>query len=311
MRYKLAIFDMDGTILNTIEDLTTSLNFALKNMGYPEHTEDEVKFFVGNGLHKTVERAVPAGISEDDLERTFYIFKAHYEEHSEVATDAYPGITELLKTLRKAGVKTAVVSNKLDGVVKSLADKYFPNLFDIAIGQQEGLETKPSPDEVNLCLNTLKIYKEDAVYIGDSNVDVETAKNAKMDLIAVDWGFRSREFLLDLGVDTVVSSAYEIEKLVLTDLSSVKNIICPDCGAEFPDNRDRCPYCGNIYYPAAERAYMDHLNEIRDEVDDLSFIPGKETKREIKKTIKRLLIAMGIIVLILAVVEIISIIVMY
>ena len=215
MRYKLAIFDMDGTILNTIKDLTNALNFALSDMGLPVHTEEEVKLYVGNGLHKTMERAVPDGTGKEDLERCFCIFKAYYEEHSEDTTDVYPGVAKLLRNLKNAGVKTAVVSNKVDGVVKSLADKYFPNLFDMAVGECEGLEKKPAPDEVEYVLDKLNMDKADAVYIGDSNVDAKTAANAGLDLIAVDWGFRSRQFLEELNIGTIVSTACEIEKLVL------------------------------------------------------------------------------------------------
>ena len=298
MRYKLAIFDMDGTILNTIEDLTDAVNYALAKFNMPLRTIEEVKFCVGNGLHKTVERAVPEGTSPELVEKIYEIFVPYYQAHSEVKTAPYPGVVELLKTLKSNGVKTAVVSNKRNDTVQALAYKYFPDLFDVAIGEKEGLNPKPAPDAVNLVLSTLRIHKDDAVYIGDSNVDVQTAENSKMDVIAVDWGFRSRAFLADLGVDSIVSSAYEIEKLILTDLSAVKMVYCSACGAEFMDNRDRCPACGMIYEPAAERIYMDKLQGIRDDVDNLGLIPGQETVKEIKKTGKKVTIILISILLV-------------
>lgn len=301
MRYRLAIFDMDGTILNTIEDLTNSLNFALSKMNLPTKSVDEVKFCVGNGLHKTVERAVPEGSTDDLVEKVYDIFVPHYRTHSEVKTAPYPGVIELIRTLKSEGVKTAVVSNKRNETVQTLADKFFPGLFDMALGEKDGVNPKPAPDAVYMVLNTLKIHKSDAVYIGDSNVDAETARNSGLDLIAVDWGFRSRKFLEDLDIDCIVSSAYEIEKLILTDLSAVKKVYCSACGAEFMDNRDRCPACGMLYEPAAERIYMDKLEGIRDDVDNLGLVPGQETVKELKKTGKRVAIIVASIVLVIGV----------
>lgn len=219
MKYKLAIFDMDGTILNTIEDLTDATNHTLSLYGMPTHTIEEVKFFVGNGIKTLLSRAVPEGTDDDTIQKLYDTFLPYYKEHCQDKTKPYDGILELIKTLKAAGCKTAVVSNKTDSAVKELAEKYFPGLFDIAIGENEaaGIAKKPAPDEVNLALNALKIDRNDSVYIGDSNVDVETAKNSNMDLIAVDWGFRSHTFLAKMGVSIIVSTPIEISNIILSD----------------------------------------------------------------------------------------------
>lgn len=288
MRFQLAIFDMDGTILNTLEDLTDATNFALSSHGYPTHTIDEVRYYVGNGIRKTVERALPPGTPTEIIDAVYETFIPYYNMHNQDKTAPYPGIVELLRSLRKAGCKTAVVSNKADDAVQALVQEFFPGLFDIALGEKEGINKKPAPDEVNMVLKKLDIHHSQAVYIGDSDVDIATAENSNLDIIAVDWGFRGRTFLEENGAEIIVSSAYEIEKIILTDLSTVKNVHCPNCGAIFPDNRDRCPHCQTMYEPGAERVYMDKLEGIRDAVDDLGSIPGKETTAEVKKIFDKL-----------------------
>jgi len=219
MKYKLAIFDMDGTILNTIEDLCDATNYTLSLYGMPTHTIDEVKFFVGNGILTLLSRAVPKGTDEETVKKLYETFLPYYQKHCQDKTKPYDGIVELIQILKAAGCKTAVVSNKTDIAVKELANTYFPNLFDIAIGENEaaGIAKKPAPDEVDLALNALGIDRKDSVYIGDSNVDVETAKNSMMDLIAVDWGFRSHSFLVEMGVSTIVSTPTEILNIILSE----------------------------------------------------------------------------------------------
>ena len=174
MRYKLAVFDMDGTILNTLEDLADSTNYALKANGLPERTIDEVRRFVGNGIRLLIERAVPAD-SEPEL---FETFKKYYKTDCAVKTRPYDGIKEVLVSLRKAGCLTAVVSNKADFAVQDLCKDYFDGLFDFAVGEREGIKKKPAPDSVYEVLTKLKTKKEDAVYIGDSDVDFATSVNA-------------------------------------------------------------------------------------------------------------------------------------
>ena len=214
MKYQLIIFDMDGTILDTLEDLADSLNVTLEKNGYKKRTLAEVRSFVGNGLRKLMERGVGQAISEEELDRLCAQHKEYYSLHCMDKTKPYEGITELLKKLRKAGCKTAVVSNKADYAVQKLVEQYFNGLFDIAVGEKPSVRRKPAPDSVNEVLRQLQIPKENAVYIGDSDVDVETARNVNMDCIAVDWGFRDRDYLHSIGAETIVSSMAELEASV-------------------------------------------------------------------------------------------------
>lgn len=214
MKYELIIFDMDGTILDTLEDLKNSMNYTLRLHNMPERTLDEIRSFVGNGIRKLIERAVPEGTSEHRIYEIHGDFMKHYGEHCADFTKPYDGVNELIAELRKRGYKTAVVSNKADGAVQDLCVQYFSNLFDLAIGERPELAKKPAPDMVNLALNELNISREKAIYIGDSDVDVSTAQNSNLDMIAVDWGFRTREFLMEQGAETIVSKPEEILGLV-------------------------------------------------------------------------------------------------
>lgn len=215
MRYKLAVFDLDGTILNTLDDLAVSLNYALKSSGFPERSIDEVRNFVGNGIRKLIERGVPPGTDVSAADRVHRDFTMHYKEHCADRTRPYDGITGLLGRLRMSGCLTAVVSNKADYGVRELCARYFPGMFDYAVGEREGIRKKPAPDSVNEVLKRLGISKEEAVYIGDSDVDIETAKNAGMDCIGVEWGFRGREFLEAHGAKVIVAKTEDIEKIIL------------------------------------------------------------------------------------------------
>lgn len=215
MKYKLAVFDMDGTILNTIDDLAVSLNFVLKKNGYPERTLEEVLSFVGDGLGKLIERGLPAGESPQTVERILADFKEYYAVHCTDKTRPYDGIVQLLKELRMAGCLTAVVSNKADDAVAELCEKYFKGLFDCAVGERKGIARKPSPDPVNAVLEKLGVSRQEAVYIGDSDVDIQTAANSHMDAIIVDWGFRERDFLAKFGAKTIVSTTDEVKRLIL------------------------------------------------------------------------------------------------
>lgn len=215
MKYKLAIFDMDGTILNTIDDLAASLNFVLEKSGFPARTMDEVISFIGNGLRKLIERGVPEGTDSETVDKVLADFKEYYAVHCADKTAPYDGIIELLENLRRNGCLTAVVSNKADDAVQELCRKYFDGLFDYAVGERSGILRKPAPDSVNEVLEKLNVKRENAVYIGDSDVDIKTAENAGMDSIIVEWGFRERDFLLKKGAKTIVSAAKEIEDIVL------------------------------------------------------------------------------------------------
>ena len=210
MKYKLVVFDMDGTILDTLEDLTNSVNFGLAKNGLPKRTIDEVRYFVGNGIHRLVERAVPANADDEQIEKVFAALNEHYAVHCADNTKPYAGVNALIAELRRRGVKTAVVSNKADYGVQALCKQYFDGLFDCAVGEQEGVRRKPCPDSVNMVLSKLAIDRSEAVYIGDSDVDVNTAKNAQMDCIAVEWGFRKREELVAAGATLIVADTAEL-----------------------------------------------------------------------------------------------------
>ena len=210
MKYQLAIFDLDGTLLNTLEDLADSVNYVMRSFGYPERSLEEVRSFVGNGIRKLVERSAPKGTSAEEIDRMFEQFKVYYGAHCAEKTKPYDGIMDLLHVLQKQGVKLAVVSNKADYAVKALCEQYFCGIFDEAVGERAEIARKPAPDTVNEVLKNLQIDKAQAVYIGDSEVDVQTAKNAEMDCIAVDWGFRDKEVLKNAGAEIIVSTPEEI-----------------------------------------------------------------------------------------------------
>jgi len=210
MGYKLAVFDMDGTILNTIDDLTDATNHALEAFGFPTHTVDEVRFFVGNGIAKLIERATPQGTSPEMREKVRAAFMDYYIIHSADRTGPYDGITGLLERLKAAGVKTAVVSNKPDVAVRDLVVKYFDGLFDAAVGDMEGQRTKPAPDMCNKIFEKLGTGPEDSVYIGDSDTDIQTARNSGTDEILVSWGFRGRAFLEEHGAKRICDTTDEV-----------------------------------------------------------------------------------------------------
>ena len=214
MKYDLLIFDLDGTILDTLEDLKESTNYALDFHGFPKRTLDEVRRFVGNGIGKLIERAVPAGTSEKETGRVLATFKRYYGEHCADHTKPYEKIPAFLKVVREKGCQTAVVSNKADFAVQDLCEQYFPGMFDFVVGEREGIRRKPCPDSVNEVLKTLEKTKEQAIYVGDSDVDVETAKNAGMPVIGVSWGFRGREFLEAHGAEWIADTPEDLWKFI-------------------------------------------------------------------------------------------------
>ena len=216
MSYKCAVFDMDGTILDTLQDIKNAINYALRENGFPERTIEEVRMFVGNGLMRLCELAVPEGTLPEDVRKVNETMLPYYIAHSGETTTVYPGIIELLKNLRAAGVKTAVVSNKADAGVQELVKVYFDGLFDAAMGENEkaGIKKKPSPEMTMNVLGQLGMKPEDAVYIGDSDVDIATARNSGLDEILVEWGFRSREFLTEQGAKRIVSSTDEVFEII-------------------------------------------------------------------------------------------------
>lgn len=210
MKYEAVIFDLDGTLLDTLEDLCDSTNFALSKFGYPERTLKEVRSFVGNGIGKLIERALSGGIENGDYNAVLEEFKCHYAANCNNKTKAYPGIYALLDALKTSGIKMAVVSNKVDSAVKELCERYFNGYFEVTVGEREGVRRKPSPDSVLAAINILNTKTEHAVYIGDSEVDIETARNSDMDFIAVSWGFRERHQLSAIGNFTIADTAEEL-----------------------------------------------------------------------------------------------------
>lgn len=194
-RVDTVIFDLDGTLLDTLEDLTDSVNYAMKKFGLPEHTTAEVRSFLGNGAPKLLERSMPQGMENPDYEAALAAFKAHYAEHCEDKTSPYEGVPEMLAELKGQGYHLAIVSNKFDGAVKKLCKKYFGEFISVSIGESAEVKRKPAPDTVYRALRELGSDASSAVYVGDSEVDIQTAKNAALPCISVTWGFRTEERL--------------------------------------------------------------------------------------------------------------------
>lgn len=214
MKYKAIIFDLDGTLTDTLEDLFLSTNFALRSCGLPERSLEEVRRFVGNGVRKLIERAVPADTEPRLLERCFEAFRSHYVIHCQDHTCLYPGIASLLTSLHACGYRMAVVSNKLQEGVNELAQTFFNGVIDVAIGEQPGIPRKPAPDMALAALKQLGVEASEAVYIGDSDVDLQTAANAGLPCISVLWGFRNRDFLVAQGATVLAESPQDILSLV-------------------------------------------------------------------------------------------------
>lgn len=214
MKYDLIIFDMDGTILDTLDDLKDSLNYALRKSSLPERSKEEVRTFVGNGIRKLIERGVPENSSIDIIDEVYRNFSEHYKNNCCNKTKPYKGIIELLKKLKELGYKTAVVSNKADYAVKDLCTQFFDDLFCCSVGEREGIRRKPAPDSVFEVMSKLGTDKNKSLYIGDSDVDINTAKNAGIDAIAVEWGFRDRKFLAEHGAETIIASPEEVLEFI-------------------------------------------------------------------------------------------------
>lgn len=210
MTRKVIIWDLDGTLMDTLQDLFLATNHALRAFGMPERTLDKVRCFVGNGVRRLIQLAIPDGEDNPRFEDVFKEFKAYYVEHCRDNTDLYPGITETLQALKEAGCRMAVVSNKLQSGVDELHKEYFSQYIDVAIGERQGINRKPAPDMVLLALQELAASKEEAIYIGDSDVDIQTAKNAGLPCISVLWGFRDKDFLTAHGATTFAQQPKDI-----------------------------------------------------------------------------------------------------
>lgn len=211
---KAVIFDLDGTLLYTLEDLTDSTNYALSAFDYPPKTIEEVKSFVGNGVSLLIERAIPNGKSNPNFNECLELFKTHYSQNMYNKTMPFDGIIKTLTTLKNDGYMLGVVSNKFDSAVKELCNRYFNGLIDIAIGQREGINKKPSPDSVLEVMKELDVTPDESVYIGDSEVDILTAQNCNIPCISVTWGYKSIDFLYDNGAGVLVYSPEELLELL-------------------------------------------------------------------------------------------------
>lgn len=211
---KAIVFDLDGTLLDTLTDLAASTNYALRSCGMPEHSIDDVRCFVGNGVRMLMTRAVPDGESNPRFDEAFSVFRQHYMQHCLDTTCPYPGIMDALARLKEKGMMLAIVSNKMQAATEELRQHFFSQYIDVAIGESAVIRKKPAPDTVNEALRLLGISHDEAIYVGDSDVDIDTARAAMMPCASVLWGFRDRQFLLNHGATRLLSSPEELLSLV-------------------------------------------------------------------------------------------------
>ena len=206
---KAIVFDLDGTLLNTLDDLHASVNYTMEKFGCPTLEKNQVRALLGNGIRYMIHGALPEN-RRDETDEILPVFKAYYDEHKDDNTAPYDGVIEMLKLVRKAGYKTAIVSNKYDQAVQQLKDGLFGGYIDFALGQVDGIANKPAPDGVWLALEKLGVEREEAVYVGDSEVDLLTAKNSCLRCIACSWGFRDREDLIGHGATEIIDNPVEL-----------------------------------------------------------------------------------------------------
>ena len=208
------IFDMDGTLLDSLTDLQNTLNYCFGKVGFPERNYQEVRSFVGNGLRKLIERAVPKGTSEKKIDEILVMFKEYYMVHCADFTAPYEGVVDMLRDLKGKGYKMAIVSNKADEALKVLSRQFFGEYIEVAIGERQGMNKKPAPDLVYLAMKELGADKDNTVYVGDSEVDYQTAVNSGLKCISVLWGFRDRELLEGYGADCFAGSPQDVVKML-------------------------------------------------------------------------------------------------
>ncbi|MBU1143656.1 MAG: HAD-IA family hydrolase [Firmicutes bacterium] len=208
------IFDMDGTILNTLDDIRNSVNHALKIKNLPEKNDDDIKLAVGNGAFKLIERVTPKSYTLEEVKEVFSIYQAHYDQNSSNHTGPYPGIIDLLKTLKKQRIRLAVCSNKFEHLVEELNVKMFLNLFDASVGEVKGIPIKPAPDMVYKALDLLELNKEEVLYVGDSEVDMDTAFNAQIRSVGVTWGYRAESLLREHNADYIIKHPNKLLEII-------------------------------------------------------------------------------------------------
>ena len=224
MRMTTIIFDLDGTLMNTLDDLHDSVSYALRQAGLAPNPKQDTRRYLGNGVRNLVNRSVEQACPTADealKERVFEIFRAYYVAHSMDKTAPYEGIPEMLKECKKRGFFTAIVSNKLDPAVKDLHKAFFADSIDVAIGETPTVKRKPAPDMVDEAIRQLSllhgrsIENSECVYVGDSEVDLQTAKNSDLPCIAVSWGFRDRDYLVEQGAKTIIDCPDELFEHIL------------------------------------------------------------------------------------------------
>lgn len=209
------LFDLDGTLLNTLDDLAISANYALSECRYPSRTKEEIRLFVGNGVYQLIRRALPQEEpTKEEINECLDIFRSHYLVHMNDHTAPYDGILPMLQRLKEAGYTIGVISNKLEPAVRQLCEHFFPGLVDIAVGDLPPRPNKPSPDIVFAAMEAVGLSQESCVYVGDTNVDIETGRNAGLSVISCSWGFRDREHLIQAGATTIIEQPAELLKLL-------------------------------------------------------------------------------------------------
>ncbi len=210
------IFDLDGTLLDTLEDLALSVNYCMERFGGPHFAREEVREMVGNGIYVLMEKALPGGREHPRYTECMKAFAPYYQSHMMDHTAPFSGIMELLANLKAKGYKLAIVSNKFDAAVKELNQRFFAERICVAIGEAEdkGVRKKPAPDTVFQAMEELGSAPEDCLYVGDSDVDIETAKNAGIPCVCVTWGFKTADFLQEHGAQTVVDTMKELESAI-------------------------------------------------------------------------------------------------
>ena len=215
MKYKAVLFDMDGTVLDTLGDLAAAVNHTLREFSMPERSITEVAAALSNGAAYLIAHTVPDGTPKELTDKVLAAYAPYYDAHCDILTGPYDGIVPLMEKLRDRGVKLAVISNKQDTAVKPLAEKYFPGLLEIAVGESAEVRRKPNPDAVLAALRHIGVEREDAIYVGDTEVDLQTARNAGMECASVDWGFRTREQLVEIGAEHIFDTVQELEEYLL------------------------------------------------------------------------------------------------
>lgn len=214
MKYQAVLFDMDGTVIDSLEDIVDALNVSLQRFGMQELSLSQIRTHVGNGARRLMECVVPPGTPDPLLERMLAFYKPYYAAHSRVKTKPYGGILAMMESLKAKGIRLAIISNKPDKAVRELAAEFFPGLLELAMGEREGVRRKPWPDMIDAAAEHMDVDKYKCLYVGDSEVDIDTAKNAGIDCVSVSWGFRSREELARSGACVIIDRAEDLLRYI-------------------------------------------------------------------------------------------------